>query len=69
MVRDTTAAKLSYGAYVTAIAGDVSDARALETALKGARAVVVSGKLGGLLPAAQRSGLEHLVTHSLIGGN
>ena len=60
-MRDAAAANMAYGAYVTPIAGDVGDQRALAAALRGARAAVVTGKLGDLLPAAQRSGLEHLV--------
>ena len=61
LVRDVAAAKTAYGSYVTPVAGDVGDARAVAAALRGARAAVVTGKLGELLPAAQRSGLEHLV--------
>ncbi len=61
LVKDAAQAKAAYGPYVAPVAGDVGDARAVAAALRGARAAVVTGRLGALLPAAQQAGLEHLV--------
>ena len=43
------------------------DAKSVAEALRGARAVVVSGGLGNVLPLAARAGVEHIVMLSTVG--
>ena len=62
LVKDAASAKAAYGPYVAPVAGDAGDPRAVAAALRGARAAIVTGRLGALLPAAQQAGLEHLVS-------
>ncbi len=62
LVKDAASAKAAYGPYVAPVAGDAGDQRAVTAALRGARAAIVTGRLGALLPAAQQAGLEHLVS-------
>jgi uncharacterized protein YbjT (DUF2867 family) len=69
LVRNAQQAVTGYGSYVTPITGDVGNQAAVAEALKGARAVIVTGKLGPhLLPLATAAGVEHIVLPSLAGG-
>ena len=62
LVKDAVGAKAAYGPYVAPVAGDAGDPRAVAAALRGARAAIVTGRLGALLPAVQQAGLDHLVS-------
>eukprot|EP00884_Botryococcus_braunii_P017092 jgi/Botrbrau1/4066/Bobra.152_3s0022.1 len=61
------AATAAFGPYITPIVADLDDEKALVKALRGVRAVVVTGRLGALLLAAPRSQMEHLVLLSSVG--
>eukprot|EP00879_Flechtneria_rotunda_P020623 GHRR01021702.1.p1 GENE.GHRR01021702.1~~GHRR01021702.1.p1 ORF type:complete len:314 (+),score=130.01 GHRR01021702.1:841-1782(+) len=67
VVKDTVAAKTGYGPYVEPVSVDINSPGGLARALKGVCCVVVLGKLGGLLPAVKKAGVERLVLLSTAG--
>lgn len=67
LVKDVAAAKSGYGPYVEPISVDTNSTGELARAMKNVRCVVALGKLGGLIPAAQKAGVERLVLLSTAG--
>lgn len=67
LVKDTVAAKNGYGPYVEPVSVDINSQGGLARALQGVKSVVALGRLGALLPAAQRAGVERVVLLSTAG--
>eukprot|EP00878_Enallax_costatus_P012929 GHUV01013502.1.p1 GENE.GHUV01013502.1~~GHUV01013502.1.p1 ORF type:complete len:266 (+),score=88.18 GHUV01013502.1:1977-2774(+) len=67
LVKDTAAATTGYGPYVEPISVDTNSAGELARALRNVRCVVVLGKLGSILPAAQKAGIQRVVLLSTAG--
>lgn len=66
-MKDTAAAKTGYGPYVEPVSVDINSNGELTRVLKNVRCVVVLGQLGGMVPAAQKAGVERLVLLSTAG--
>lgn len=66
-MRDTVAAKASYGPYVTPVSIDTSSGQLLRRVLKGCASVVCLGRSGALPEAARDAGVEQLVLLSAAG--
>lgn len=66
-MRDEAKAKQQFGPYVEAIGGGVRDGAAVQRAMRGARALVVTGRTGEALRVAAERGVEHVVLASCTG--
>eukprot|EP00775_Hariotina_reticulata_P005562 gene5562-5799_t len=67
LVKDVAAAKAGYGPYVEPISVDLNSAAGLSKALKNVWSVIVLGKLGAVLPAAEAAGVKRVVLLSTAG--
>lgn len=67
LVKDTVAAKTSYGPYVTPLSLDTSNAALLKRVLKGCGSVVCLGRPGALPQAAKEAGIAHVLLLSAAG--
>jgi hypothetical protein len=67
LVKDIAAAKAGYGPYVEPISVDLNSAAGLSKALRNVWSVVVLGKLGAVLPAAEAAGVKRVVLLSTAG--
>jgi hypothetical protein len=68
LVRDVSAAKAGFGPYIDPVSLDVSATGALTRALTGVSTLVVLGRVGNLLQAAQKAGVGQVVLLSTAGG-
>lgn len=67
LVRDAEAERIAYGSYVDPIGGDSNDYETVKRAMKGAKSVIVLGKLGCVAEVAAGSGsVEHIVLLSSV---
>ena len=67
MVRDVVKSKTEFGPYVEAISGDVGNGTALKSAMRSVKSVIIPGRIGSTVVAAQRLGVEHIVLLSAAG--
>ncbi|BDA48364.1 hypothetical protein COCOBI_12-0410 [Coccomyxa sp. Obi] len=67
LAKNAAATSTAYGSYVTPVEGNTGNARALEAALRGVRAVICTGRLGDLLPLCQQRKVEHLILLTSVG--
>ncbi|GFH26113.1 NAD(P)-bd_dom domain-containing protein, partial [Haematococcus lacustris] len=67
LVRDTVAAKTSYGPYVAPLSLDTGNPQLLRRALKGCGSVVCLGRPGALPQVAKEAGVAHVVLLSAAG--
>ena len=68
LVKDIKKAKNEFGPYVEPVRGDASNASALREALRGVRAIVVTGAVGDCIEAAAARQIDHVVLASCTGG-
>jgi hypothetical protein len=61
LVKDTVAAKTSYGPYVTPVSIDTRNTALLTRVLRGCGSVVCLGRPGALLQAARAAGVVHVL--------
>lgn len=61
LVKDAAKAKAEFGPYIEPISGSVNDANAVREAMRGARAVVVTGAAGAAINEARRRRVQHLI--------
>ncbi|KAK9917088.1 hypothetical protein WJX75_000779 [Coccomyxa subellipsoidea] len=67
LVKNAAAASTAYGSYVTPVEGNSGDARAVQAALRGVRAVICTGRLGEVLPLLQQRNVQHLILLTSTG--
>ncbi|KAL6748524.1 hypothetical protein V8C86DRAFT_3146608 [Haematococcus lacustris] len=67
LVRDTVAAKTSYGPYVAPLSLEMGNPQLLRRALKGCGSVVCLGRPGALPQVAKEAGVAHVVLLSAAG--
>lgn len=68
LVKDIAATKSGFGPYVEAIGGSINDKKALRQACRGAKTIVLCGKVtSDIIAAAASAGVPHIVLLSSVG--
>ena len=67
LAKDAAKAKTEFGPYVTPIQGSVNSGDDLKKAMRGTRALVITGAVGQSVRAAAALGVEHIVLASSAG--